>query len=221
MKTRIIDRLQFQPATIVFRIALAAAILLPAIMYMSPNAQGQQAAGNHAPSVIPVSLITSLDSSHKKVGDAVEGKVDEIVKLPDGRTIARGTKIVGHITESKARSKGDSDSELGFVFDKIMLGHGETVIIAGGIRAVGPNPDTGLGGGGVDYGNSINRSLQHSVGSPGGTATVPILNDQSDGVVGIKDLELSSSGVLKSSDKSVKLGTGSQIVVRVDSIGAK
>ena len=43
---------------------------------------------------------------------------------------------------------------------------------------------------------------------------VPLLNEQSAGVLGIKNLQLASNGILTSDQKSVKLDSGTQIMIQ-------
>jgi len=51
--------------------------------------------------------------------------------------------VIGHVTESKARSKGDTESALAINFDKIIRTGGETPIKSV-IQAVAPNPNAEL-----------------------------------------------------------------------------
>lgn len=177
------------------------------------------AASQKAPKIlVPLSLDSALDSKKRNVGDQVTARIAAQVELSDGTVLPRDAEVVGHITESKARSKGDSESSLTLIFEKVSMPGGKSLDIKGSLRAVGPNPNPDEGGGGVDYGSSINRSLEHA--GPGSTSSsvVPILNAQSEGVLGIKDLALTGDGVLRSDGKVVKLGRGAQIMLRVDSI---
>jgi len=155
-------------------------------------------------------LAASLDSKKKKAGEEVVVKTIGDMHLPDGTVIPRGTKVIGHVTEAKARSGGDPESALGIVFDKVEL-KDKTLAITAVIRAVGPPHET-QGGGGVDYG-SLNQAVQHTSAGTNWGATQG-LNGDSVGVQGIKGLELSSDGVLKSGDKAVKLDNGSQIILK-------
>ncbi len=112
---------------------LPAALLLLAIsMCAAGNSTAQQAAAPSSKNpgagdqpakqiLIPAFLDTSLDSKKRKPGAEVVLKTAGPVHLTDQRIISRGTKIVGHVTESKARSAGDWESSLGIVFDKISL----------------------------------------------------------------------------------------------------
>jgi hypothetical protein len=155
-------------------------------------------------------LAASLDSKKKKAGEEVVVKTIGDEHLPDGTVIPRGTKVIGHVTEAKARSGGEPQSSLGIVFDKVEL-KDKTLAITAVIRAVGPPHET-PGGGGVEYAG-LSQTVQHtSAGTNWGASQG--LNGDSVGVQGIKDLELSSDGVLRSGDKTVKLDYGSQIILK-------
>jgi hypothetical protein len=164
--------------------------------------------------LLPVSLETSLDSKRKNVGDEVEGKVSTLVRLTDGTVIPQGAKVVGHVTASKAKAKGDSESSLAIVFEKVSLSAGKTLNIKGYIRAVGPNPNSQSGSGGVDY-SGLNQATQHSQMGMN-PDSIPLLSDSSEGVVGIKNLTLDNDGVLRSDGKTVKLEHEAQIMMRAD-----
>jgi hypothetical protein len=97
--------------------------------------------GTLAPGMtINAELNSTLDSKKVKPGDPVTAKATEAVKSSDGRTILpKGAKLVGKVTESKARSKGDSESMLGIQFDKAMLKDGEAVGLTNvAIQAIAP-----------------------------------------------------------------------------------
>ena len=89
---------------------------------------------------INAELNSSLDSKKVKPGDPVTAKATEPVKSSDGRTILpKGAKLVGKVTESKARSKGDSESMLGIQFDKAMLKDGQALGLTNvAIQAIAP-----------------------------------------------------------------------------------
>jgi hypothetical protein len=195
-----------------FVFALAA---LLASMVLSVGQKAVAAADQKTASIlIPTFLDGTLDSKKKNAGDEVTVSIAAPIELSDGRTLPRGAKITGHVTESKARAKGDSESSLTVVFEKIAMPDGKSTDIKGYLRAVAPNPNQDQSGGGVDYGNSMNRSMQHA--GPGETTytQTPILNAQSSGVQGIKELALDDNGVLTSPGKAVKLEHGSQIMLR-------
>jgi hypothetical protein len=207
-----------------FGIVMPAAVLVLAILaYMGGSADAQQATPS-APTqagaqkmtqvVLPVSLATALDSKKQKTGTEVIVKVGGTVTLKDGTAIPRGAKIVGHVTDAKARSGGDSESSLAIAFDTISLPDGKTLAIKGTMQAVAPDPNQDDSGGSVDYGSSMNRSMEHAQGGTSVSSPVTVLTEQSVGVYGIKNLQLGDDGVLKSNDKSVKLASRSQIVLR-------
>ncbi|MGA7447506.1 MAG: carboxypeptidase-like regulatory domain-containing protein [Terriglobales bacterium] len=158
-------------------------------------------------------LAVALDSRKMKAGEEVVMKTIGDEHRSDGTVIPHGTKVIGHVTEAKARAGGDPESSLGIAFDRVELKDGKTLAIAGVIWAVGPAPEP-KSGGGVDYGFfGLIQAVEHTQAGTQWPAT-PGLNGDSAGVVGIKGLELSSDGVLKSGDKTVKLDFGSQIILR-------
>ena len=101
-------------------LALAAWVLTSGAAF-AQTATGGAAVSRKLRSPILTHLASTLDSSKRKAGDEIELKVAKNSQLPDGTKIAEHSNIIGHVTEAKARSKGDSESSLGIVFDKIEL----------------------------------------------------------------------------------------------------
>lgn len=193
------------------RLLVTISLALAAWVLTSGAAFAQTATGGSSSQVpILTHLASTLDSSKRKAGDEIELKVAKNSQLPDGTKIAEHSKIIGHITEAKARSKGDSESSLGIVFDKIELKGGKTMGISGLIRAVGPTVNEQQGG--VDYGGSMNQATQH-MGGGSSNSPASLVTEQSQGIQGIKDLKLSSDGALHSDGKAVKLDADSQILI--------
>jgi len=179
----------------------------------------------HGP--MPAQLTKSLDSKKMKEGDEVTGRITAEVHTRDGLTIPRDSKLIGHVTEAKARSKGDPQSALGIVFDKISLPGGKDVAIKGVIQAVGPNPSggsqnaasagpgPGMMAGHEGQGAGTTPPPMPSVASAP-QAGVPLLTGQSKGVVGIRNLELGDNSVLFTSGKELRLDSGAQLMVMVE-----
>ena len=73
-------------------------------------------------------LNSSVDSKKAKPGEQITAHTVDAVKSPDGRTILpKGTKLVAHVTQASARSKGQAESMLAIQFDKAILKGGEEV----------------------------------------------------------------------------------------------
>jgi hypothetical protein len=122
---------------------VGACALLTAIFSARPaSAQNVAATGNSEASLaagtaIYAELSAGLDSKKVKTGDAVTAHVTEAVRSADARTILpKGTKIVGHITQASARSKGGNESVLGIAFDKAILKDGQEVPLNLAIQAL-------------------------------------------------------------------------------------
>lgn len=171
------------------------------------------AGGGHG--TFSVELAKALDSKKLKEGDEVQAKLTGSITLPNGATVPRGTMVVGHVTEAKARSKNDSESALGISFDKIVLGKGEDVPVKGTIQAVAPNPNAAVDSGGqpVDYGVTL-RAVMAPAATPGGSSPTPLLTNESTGVLGFKNMTL-KDGVITSSNKEIKFENGTRFLLNV------
>jgi hypothetical protein len=220
MKTQTTD---VRRAAIVFACLLLASSLClekNATAQQSPLAASQTAGQKVISAEIPVLLAKSIDSKKLKAGDEVDAKTAAVLHLTDGTLISRGAKVVGHVTQAKARSSGDAESALGIVFDKIDLPDGRDLAITSMIQAVAPNPNAGVDtGGGISYGG-LNEMIEKSAMPQSNQSSVPRLNEQSVGVLGIKNLRLGTDGVLTSDQKTVKLDSGIQIMIQAQIAGS-
>jgi hypothetical protein len=213
-------------------IAVLGAALAASLCYgqasTSTPAQAAPAATGHG--AFPVKVVKALDSSKLKEGDAVIVETAGSFKLPDGTLVPKGSKLEGQVTAAKARSKGDSDSQLNVLFSKLDIMNGKQLAIKGMVQAVFPPQEeqepqmagkaTGAAGGGFaasgsTMGTVTNDKSGSNMESSGGE---PAMNPKSVGVQGVHGLEL-NDGVLSSKGKNVKLSDGVRMIVRVDILG--
>jgi hypothetical protein len=172
----------------------------------------------------PVKVLKTLDSSKLKDGDPVEVETAGKFKLKDGTLVHRGTKVTGRVTVAKARSKGDPDSQLTLVFDRLNVTKEKELSMTGILQAVFPPDDADpnmtagayAAAGGAVSGASVGTVSDAQIGSNlehSSTKAQPVMTPDSVGVQGIDGLEL-NRGVLSSKGKNVKLGPGVRIMVR-------
>lgn len=194
----------------------------------STPAQAAAAAVGHG--AFPAKVIRTLDSSKLKEGDTVEVETAGSFKLPDGTLVPKGSKLTGHVTAAKARSKGDTDSQLSVTFDKLSVANGKQLSIKGVVQAVFPPVEeaepqmagkaTGGAGGGYGASATVGTVTNDKTGSNMDSSAKPdpASDPKSVGVQGMHGLEL-SDGVLSSKGKNVKLSDGVRMIVHVDIFG--
>ncbi|MGA2903130.1 MAG: hypothetical protein ABSD98_04820 [Candidatus Korobacteraceae bacterium] len=110
------------------------------VAQQEPSGAVQQSA---EPGVVLTQLTRSLDSRKLKPGDSVEAKITTETRWGTGTVIPRGSKVIGHVTQASARAKGDAESALGIVFERIVLKDGQELPLKASIQAVGPPPNFG------------------------------------------------------------------------------
>lgn len=197
------------------------------------NSPGQNApanAQNSAPpavappsgTLLSVELSKSLDARKSKANDRIEARTATDLLAHGQIVVPRNTKIVGHVTETKARSKTSPDSMVGIIFDRMLLKDGHEVPLQVGIQAIArplqygsaaeasvPRADRPAGGAPTMPGQRAPMGDASTSGGPSGypgdlapipdpmgrnTSTVIPLSPTSKGVVGIKGLSLDTSG---------------------------
>jgi hypothetical protein len=91
----------------------------------STSAQAGSSAAVQSEHTVNAALTKSVDAKKAKEGDAVEAKTSSAVKTAGGADLPKGTKLVGHVSQAKARAKGSETSTVGIVFDKAVLKNGQ------------------------------------------------------------------------------------------------
>jgi hypothetical protein len=107
----------------------------------SSDTAGSAQAGHNSASLsngtaLNAALSQPVDARKNKSGDPVTARTTQPVKSADKVVIPRGTKLVGHVTEAKARAKGESESAVGIVFDKAILKNGQEIPLNVTIQAL-------------------------------------------------------------------------------------
>jgi len=85
---------------------------------------------------IDATLTNSLDAKKNKAGDRVEAVATHDVKQDGKVVVKKGTRLVGHVTESQARTKEQAQSQLGIVFDHAMTAKGQEIPLNATIQAL-------------------------------------------------------------------------------------
>lgn len=204
---------------------------------------GQTEASLAGGTPIHADLNGGIDSKKAKAGDAISLRTTEAVKSSDDRVILpRGTKLLGHITQAEARSKGAEESALGMVFDKAVLKDGREVPLSVIVQALGApaafsgGPDSGPS---LDPTSGTMRTAPTSpMGNRGGPPAAqppaggvgsgsqttlegsPSLGPNSRGVIGLNGLTLKTAqannvlvSVVTSDGKNVHLDSGTQFLL--------
>ncbi|WP_263365054.1 hypothetical protein [Edaphobacter bradus] len=85
---------------------------------------GQASASASQATNLSAELTKKIDTRNAKVGDEVEAKTTSTAKLIDGTKLPKGTRLLGKVTETHARSSADKSSHLAFSLDRAVLHDG-------------------------------------------------------------------------------------------------
>jgi hypothetical protein len=147
---------------------------------------GQSSASLSNGTAMNAALSQPVDVKKNKPGDPVTAKTMEPTKSDGKVIIPKGSKLAGHVTECKQRSKEEKESALGIVFDKAILKNGEEIplnvtiraLAAGQAAASGPigGDDFSAGGGAVGSARGSSGGALGGVRSTAGTAAGTVTN---------------------------------------------
>ncbi len=164
---------------------------------MASKASTNSNSGNNSASIsngtkIDATLATSLDAKRSKPGDEVEARADQDIKQDGKVVLKKGTHLVGHVTQAQARAKGQTQSELGIMFDHAVLKNGQQVPFNATIQALASSQsaaaastgadDIAASGGGMSAAQGSARSgggLAGGVASTAGATTGTVMNTAS------------------------------------------
>jgi hypothetical protein len=188
---------------------VAAWFLVYAARGQEPAAEGSLAAGTG----IHAELNGGVDSKKVKEGDTINLHTTEPVKSNDDRTILpKGTKLVGHVTAAKAKSKGAEESALGMAFDKAILKDGHEMPLHVVVQAIAaPVMFTSLGGGPTQETSSM--GTQRTSPMSGRSGSPPQTQPNGPGVDPTAGTRSASEG-----DSSAPLGPTSHGVVGLNGL---
>ena len=174
-------------------------------------------------SVIPARLTKSVNAKKAKKGDEVVATVTQDLRNNAGTILVpKDTKIVGHVTQARARSKQQKESEVAIAFDRAVPKNGEPMQMPMSIQAIiappnrnpasanqqasgYPGPETGgvptgpsgrpgsMGGAAPPTANAPQTSGSAPSEVPAGAQAQPQITGNTQGVVGIENLKLSAA----------------------------
>jgi hypothetical protein len=173
--------------------------------------------------LLSIELSKSLDAKKAKPNDRIEARTATDLLAHGQIVVPRNAKIVGHVTEAKARSKASPDSMIGITFDRMLLKDGREVPLQLAVQAIarplqfGPSsegnlsrpdrqPGVPMAGQHAPLGDASTSGVPPSypgdlapIPDPMGSnnasnATVVPLSPSSKGVIGMKGLSLDTSG---------------------------
>jgi len=192
---------------------------------------------------IVAELAKSVNARKAKANDKIESRVTMDLLWHDKVVIPRGTKIVGRVTDARARTKDVPESTVKIAFDRIVWGGGREVPLKATIQALGaPMHTSAPDVSDVDFAGetgsrsdragpsemtrirtdalrraSVGRSVEES-DSSGPDKNGPSLGPFSQGVIGMKGITLSNTAqdsAISSTSENVHLSSGTQLVLHV------
>ncbi len=108
---------------------------VPVEGHSQSNEQGNTLA---ADTTFLATLSRPVDTKKAKEGDQVTARIGQDVLAQGETIIPRGSRLFGHVTVAKPRSKGENQSELGIAWDRVTLKDGRELPLHAVLQAVAP-----------------------------------------------------------------------------------
>lgn len=175
---------------------------------------GKDSAELSSGTTVNAALSQPLDSKKNKPGDAVTAKTSEATKSGGRVVIPKGSKLVGHVTEAKARSEAESESSLGVVFDKAILKDGQEIPLNVTVRALAAAhaatasslADDDFSSGRVPAGRTSGGAPLGRVTSSTGATTAAVGNTATNAAGGAVGSAVNSTGSVAAATKAAPNG---------------
>jgi hypothetical protein len=119
-------------------------------------------------SEINIALSKPLDAKRNRAGDQVFATTTQDVQSHGKVIIPKGSRVLGHLTEAKARTKGKSESALAIAFDKAVLKDGHEVPMNAIVQAVAASHSQAALDGGADDGMASQSAMASEAVRGGG-----------------------------------------------------
>lgn len=165
-------------------------------------------------------LTSKLDTKSAKVGDAVTAKTIADLKMADGSTLAKGSKLSGRVTQVESKSAGNGTASVSILFDQAMMKGGESKPIRGVLVAIAPRPSLSDGGASSSALPSASTRSVASTAQATGLSSAgesgPSSMPSGSSVKGVEldnKLNADGSAPLHSTDKDIRLESGMRIEV--------
>lgn len=170
---------------------LATFLTVSGCVFAEAPSQGMQLMSGDA------QLIHRIDTKSAAPGQAVEAKLTDSIKTPEGLTLPRGTELLGRVDQVKA-SDNRSPAKLVLTFDKAQLKNGQEVAVKATLVAVSPVGSIG--------------EIPEKVASDDSFLQEP---GRIAGVSMHSAVQADNSGTLMSKDKNIDLKDGTELLIAV------
>jgi hypothetical protein len=164
-------------------------------------------------------LTKSVDAKKAKEGDQVLAKTTQDTTTTAGTKIPKNSKLIGHVTEAKARAKGETDSSLAFVFDKAVLKGGQEIPLHAVIQAIAAAPQVPMT---ADTG--ANADTGYGTPNPGPSSSMGSHQNASGGVVNsatntVTNAANATAGTVDNTVGAAQAGVNSGAVLNANATG--
>lgn len=164
---------------------------------------------------VPATLLTAIDAQKTKTGDEVSARTGEDVKSEGKIVLPKGSRLIGHVVEVKARSDDQPTSQIVLTFDRAVIKGGKEIPVTASVasisRAQGGTGPSDAGGGvlGVPStgAGTVSATPQegHAAGSTAGESDAGAFTLQ----------QRSKRTVISSNSENVHLASGTQLLLQV------
>lgn len=209
-----------------------------------PNSASPASTSAPAGIVIAAELSKSIDAKKNKAGDMVEAKTTGESHLPGAVVLPRDTKIVGRVSNTKARGKDSPGSMVEITFDHAVLKDNRQIPLQLTLQAVGrpvqapqqtadpsitqsapvsasaPPPVRSAASGNAasaPQAPPVSNNPDADSSIPGETSSRDVLDEKSQGMIGFDGVALSAtpqSATISAAKGNVHLDKGTQLILR-------
>lgn len=186
-------------------------------LFITAMAGAYQEPAQPSQKTIPATLLKSIDARKTKTGDEVSAQTGEAIKSEGRILVPKGSRLIGHVVEVKARTDDQPTSQIVLTFDRAMTNDGKVIPVTAAVasisRAQGTAAPSDAASSALGVASpSTAASATPQEGHTGDTAG----SGRETGTAGAFTLQQRASRtVISSNSENVHLASGTQLLVRV------
>ena len=174
-------------------------------------------AGAPRQKAVPATLLKSIDAQKSQTGDEVSAQTGEDVKSEGQIVLPKGSRLMGHVVEVKARTDDQPTSQIVLTFDRAMTKDGKEIPVTASVASISRAQGTAAPADAASSALGVSSPSSAASATPqeGHTGDTAGSGHETGGAGAFTLQQRASRTVISSNSENVHLASGTQLLVQV------
>ena len=174
-------------------------------------------AGAPRQKAVPATLLKSIDAQKSQTGDEVSARTGEDVKSEGQIVLPKGSRLMGHVVEVKARTDDQPTSQIVLTFDRAMTKDGKEIPVTASVASISRAQGTAAPADAASSALGVSSPSSAASATPqeGHTGDTAGSGHETGGAGAFTLQQRASRTVISSNSENVHLASGTQLLVQV------